>query len=79
MVVLVDRETYGNYNLDDQVTNMREMKRQSQKVDEGVLLPLFGGNEVLEKYKLTFLVPCINIRRQKDHMRLIVLHFFKQM
>ena len=27
VVVLVDRETYGNYNLDDQVTNMREMKR----------------------------------------------------
>jgi len=39
VVVLVDRETYGNYNLDDQVTNMREMKRQS-KVDERVLLPL---------------------------------------
>ena len=57
---------------------MREMKRHSQKVDEGVLLPLFGGNEVLEKYKLTFLVPCINIRRQKDYRRLIVLHFWNK-
>ena len=35
---LVDKKTGGNDSLDDQVTNMREMKRQDQKVDE-VLLP----------------------------------------
>ena len=34
---LVDKKTGGNDSLDDQVTYMREMKRQDQKVDEGFL------------------------------------------
>ena len=74
---LVDKKTGGNDSLDDQVTNMREMKRHS-KVDEGLLLPLLVAQRGWEKYKLTFLVGCINIRRQKDYRRLIVLHFWNK-